>query len=81
MDKLEFPVATCPYCKIRGPVIIESTDIMVAEFAEPVSTVDIIVCPECVKIINNDDKDIEVEWFSFDDAKYFGYKVVDDGTE
>ena len=81
MDKLEFPVATCPYCKIRGPVIIEDMGVILPDEFDEVASADVIVCPECVRIINNDN-DVEIEWFDFDDAQYFGYKVVmnDEGT-
>jgi hypothetical protein len=78
MDKLEFPVAICPNCRVRGPMIVQDMGVLM-EDDEAIGT-DIIVCPECVTIINTHN-DVEVEWFDAEDAKYFGYKVSEDGAE
>lgn len=40
------------------------------------SNVDILICPECSFIVNSN-SDFEVEWFDIEDAKYFGYKAVE----
>lgn len=70
MDKIEFPVATCPKCGVRGPVFIHKEEVTFV-------TVEIVICPECDTIINSNG-DLEIEWFDIEDAKYFGYKVVTD---
>lgn len=77
MDKLEFPVATCPLCSVRGPVVIVKNDIVLDNDVS-IGNVEVIICPECEHVINSN-KDIEIEWFDIEQAKYFGYRVVDNG--
>lgn len=72
---LEFPVATCRNCGVRGPVYITEVPASLIEDIDPDAMLKVVICGECEYVLN-DYNDLEIEWFSVDDAKYFGYKVV-----
>jgi hypothetical protein len=73
-DDLTFPVAYCPTCDEKGPVVIE--EFPAEEFGEEFIA---IYCPQCEDVINLD-RDISVEWFTEEEVgRVTGWKVVRDG--
>jgi hypothetical protein len=70
-EELEFPVAYCPTCEDKGPVVIDEIN------DDDIGELVVIYCPQCSSILNFDG-DIRVEWYTAEQvAEVTGWRVVD----
>lgn len=74
-EALEFPVAYCPTCDERGPIVVQDI-----EDIESDHVFTVLFCPQCMTLLNKGDNEVKVEWFTQEDiAEITGWRVVEDG--